>query len=105
MNFWLEILISTAVAIFLYFVFRILILIFASHELDRSEKIIRKEDSLEVFADADSLEYYLRCALAASDGKVEIVVYIRKNSDDKADMLDILMKLKRNHKNLSYRLI
>ncbi len=105
MNFWLEILIGVAVAIFLYFVFRVLLVIFAGRELDRSERIARKSDVIEVFADVDSLEYYVRCALTAASDKIEVVVYIRKDSADKDDMLDILMKLKRNHRNLSYRLI
>ena len=105
MTFWLEILIGTAFSFFLYFAFRAMIMIFAEHELDSSEKTIRKKDAIEVFADPESLEYYVRLALVAAEGKTEVIAYVKKDGADKADMLDTVTKLKKNHKNLSYRLI
>ena len=105
MNFWLDILIGTALAIFLYFAFRVMLLVFAEHEIDSSEETMRKNDAIEVFADVESLEYYVRVALAAADERMAVVVYVKKNCADKADMIDIISKLKKRHKNLSYRLI
>lgn len=105
MNFWLEILIGAALAAFLYFAFRIMLVIFARHELDSSERVNRGDDAIEVFADVESLEYYVRCALVAADDSTEVIVYVKKDSADKADMIDILVKLRKHHRNLSYRLI
>jgi hypothetical protein len=105
MNFWLEILIGIVFSFFLYFVFRAMILFFAERELDSSEKAIRKHDAIEVFADSESLEYYVRLALVAAEGKTEVIAYVKKDSAVKADMLDTVTKLKKNHRNLSYRLI
>ena len=105
MNFWLEILVSVALALSLYFVFRSMLFLFSEHEVEASEKIVRTEDAIEIFADAKSLEYYVRLALVAAEGKTEVIVYVKKDSADKADMLDTLTKMKNEHKNLSYRLI
>ena len=105
MNFWLEILIGAAFAVSLYFAFRMMLIIFAEHEIDSSKCAIRKKDAIEVFADAESLEYYVRLALAAADERMAVIVYVKKDCADKADMVDILSKLKKCHKNLNYRLV
>ena len=105
MNFWLEILVSTALILSLYFVFRVMLFLFAEHELDASLKVQRSQDAIEIFADAESLEYYIRLALVAAEGETEVIAYVKKDSADKADMLDTISKMKKEHKNLSYRLI
>ena len=105
MNFWLEILVSTALVLSLYFVFRVMLFLFAEHELETSLKTRQTRDAIEIFADAESLEYYVRLALVAAEGKTEVVAYVKKDSADKADMLDIIAEMKKEHKNLSYRLI
>jgi hypothetical protein len=105
MNFWLEILVSAALVLSVYFVFRVMLFLFAEREVIASEKTERTEDAIEIFADAESLEYYVRLALVAAEGKTEVIAYVKKDSADKADMLDTLAKMKNEHKNLSYRLI
>ena len=105
MNFWLEILVSTALVLSLYFVFRLMLFFFAEHELDASLNAQRSQDAIEIFADAESLEYYIRLALVAAEDKTEVIVYVKKDSADKADMLDTISRMKKEHKNVSYRLI
>lgn len=104
MNFGLEILIAALLVAFLYYVFRMIYILFARHELDASA-CNRKADAIEVFADANSLEYYLRMALAAAEEQMAVIAYIKKESVDKDEMLDIVARFRRTHKNLSYRLI
>ncbi len=104
MNFWLKILICAVFVAVLYLVFRIMMVLFADSELFRSELVQRKENAIEIFAEIDSLEYYLRLALAASD-EIAIVVYIGKGCAYQDEMTDIVTRMHREHKNVSYRLI
>ncbi len=105
MNFTVEILTAAAGIALVYFVFRALFLMFAVKELNGAELVKRKPAAIEVYAKAESLEYYARLALAAAKGTTAVVVYIQKESEESSDMLDTVIKLRREHKNLSYRLI
>ncbi len=104
MNFWLKICLAVLFVAAFYFVFRVLLLLFAEHELEH-DAVKRKENAIEVFAGADALEYYLRMALTAANGEIDVVAYIKKDSEDREDMLDTVSRLRREHKNLSYRWI
>ncbi len=105
MNLWLKILAAAAFLVFLYGMYCLLAVLFARHELDASDAVKRRDDAIEIFADAESLEYYLRMALAASDENIAVVAYVKKDSADRDDMIDTVTRLHREHKNLSYRLI
>lgn len=65
-----------------------------------------EDGSLSVFAEAETLEFAIRCALAASKGgTIPVVVHIRREDPSRGEMIDMTEKLSRTYKNLSYRLI
>jgi hypothetical protein len=51
------------------------------------------------------LEYYVRLALTVADGRIFVVAYLKKDSAEKDDMLDTVLRFRRAHKNLSYQWI
>ena len=88
----------------LYLVCRFLICRFASAELSRSGAV-REKDSIQIYAEADSLEYYLRVALAASAmDRMTIIVNIPKHDGRKQEMKAIVRMMRRRHKNIFYRI-
>ena len=77
---------------------------FASAELSRSGAV-REKDSIQIYAEADSLEYYLRVALAASESDhMTIVVNIPRHDGRKQEMKAIVRMMRRRHKNIFYRI-
>ncbi len=105
MNLWLKILAAATFLVLLYGLYCLMAVLFARHELDASGIVKRQENAIEIFAEAESLEYYLRMALAASGESVVVVAYVKRDSADREDMIDTVMRLHREHKNLSYRLM
>ncbi len=105
MSFWLEIGIGAVIVVSLYFAFRACWQIFAQTELRKAEAVKQHRDAIEIYADADALEYYVRLALAVADGNIAVVAYLKKESAEKADMLDTVLRFRRTHKNLSYQWI
>lgn len=105
MSFWSEIGIALIIALSIYAAFRAVIQIFAQTELQRSCFVKRREDAIEIYADTEALEYYVRLALAVADGRISVVAYLKKDSAEKADMLDTVLRFRRTHKNLSYQWI
>ena len=78
---------------------------FGRRELMRSGMSSEEEDAIHIYANAESLEYYIRCALMSSNPeKIRIVVHIRKNDACRDEMIDITERLSKTHKNLTYRL-
>ena len=79
---------------------------FGRKELKRSDISSEENGAINIYANAESLEYYIRCALmSASLEKIQIVVNIRRNDISRDEMIDITERLGRTHKNLTYRLI
>ena len=94
---------AAGIAIF-YLICYFLISRSASAELSRSGAV-REKDSIQIYAEADSLEYYLRVALAASaTDRMTIVVNIPKRDGRRAEMKAIVRMMRRRHKNIFYRM-
>lgn len=105
MDFWLYILISALVVALVNLAVRRLAVRMAKRELTLFGARIC-DDVIEVYADAKSLEYYTRCALMAADeNRISVIVYVPRAHIEKDEMLDTIAKLRRRHKNLTYRLI
>ena len=96
--------VSAAGIAVLYLIFRFLIFRFACVELSRGGAV-RQRDAIQIFAEADSLEYYLRVALAASTpDRMTIIVNIPKHDTRKGEMKAIVRMMRRRHKNIFYRM-
>ncbi len=106
MDTWQCVWLSVAGIGILYLLAHFLILHLASNELSDSRSVRKTDDCIEIYAKAESLEYYIRCALSASDGaKLRIVVNISKDDVKRDEMMAIVETMRRSHKNVSYRLI
>jgi hypothetical protein len=78
---------------------------YARAELSRSGAVW-ENDAIQIYAEADSLEYYLRVAIAASsDDRVTIIVNIPKNNGRKNEMRETVRMMRRRHKNIFYRMM
>ena len=65
-----------------------------------------EDDSIQIYAEADSLEYYLRVAIAASaNDRVAIVVNISESDGRKNEMRETVRMMRRRHKNIFYRMM
>jgi hypothetical protein len=96
---------SAAGIAFLYLVLYFLIFRYARAELSRSGASW-EDDAIQIYAEADSLEYYLRVAIAASsDDRVTIIVNIPKNNGRKNEMRETVRMMRRIHKNIFYRMM
>ena len=66
---------------------------------------LREKDAIQIYAEAESLEYYLRVAIAASGAeRLTIIVNIPKNDGKKDEMKEIVRMMRRRHKNIFYRM-
>ena len=89
---------------FIYLISHRLIVWYASAELSKSGASV-EDDAIQIYADADSLEYYLRIAIAANaDDRVTIIVNIPKSDVRKDEMKEIVRMMRRRHKNIFYRM-
>ncbi len=103
MNLWTEVLLAGLIVLGVYLVCKISLMLFSEWELNASDAVKRSETAIEVYARFESLEYYVRLALAASEGKLPVIVYLKKEDQNARDMEDTLQKIRREHRNLSYR--
>ena len=88
----------------LYSLVHFIIFRFASAELSKSGAS-RERDAIRIYADAESLEYYLRVAIAASGReRLTIIVHIRKDDPGQNEMKAIVRMMRRRHKNIFYRI-
>jgi hypothetical protein len=95
---------SAAGIAFLYFVLYFCIYEYARAELSRSGASW-EDDAIQIYAEADSLEYYLRIAIAANaNDRVPIIVNISENDSRKNEMKQIVRMMRRRHKNIFYRM-
>ena len=89
----------------IYLILYDLVVRYASAELSASGAL-REKDAIQIYARADSLEYYLRVALAASaSDRITIIVNISKNDRNKDEMKEIVHMMRRRHKNIFYRMM
>lgn len=102
----IAVLLGMAAVYGLYMLIQALIARFGKRELMRSGVSSEENGDINIYANAESLEYYIRCALMSSSlERVRIVVNIRKSDAAREEMIDITQRLGRTHKNLTYRLI
>ena len=96
---------SAAGIAFLYFILYFLIFRYARAELSRSGASW-EDDAIQIYAEADSLEYYLRIAIAASANDcMQIIVNISENDSRKNEMRETVRMMRRRHKNIFYRMM
>ena len=95
---------SAAGIAFLYFIFYFCIFEYARAELARSGASW-EDDAIQIYAEAESLEYYLRIALASSaNDRVTIIVNISGSDPKKNEMKEIVRMMRRRHKNIFFRI-
>ena len=89
----------------IYLVLYELVVRYASAELSASGAL-REKDAIQIYARADSLEYYLRVAIAASaSDRITIIVNISKDDKNKDEMKETVRMMRRRHKNIFYRMM
>ena len=106
MKLFVTIFLCAAAVFFLYRTVLRLAAGFGKRELARSPHAGETDGVLYIYAEAGSLEYYIRCALMANaTDPVRIVVNIRESDACREEMIDITERLARESKYLTYRLI
>ena len=96
---------SAAGIAFLYFILYFLIFRYARAELSRSGASW-EDDAIQIYAEADSLEYYLRIAIAANaNDRVPIIVNISESDGKKNEMRETVRMMRRRHKNIFYKMM
>lgn len=101
---WLGLCLCAAGIALVYLIFYFFICRYARVELSRGGSL-REKDAIQIYASADSLEYYLRVAIAASGAdRVSIIVNIPKHDSKRNEMKEIVRMMRRRHKNIFYRM-
>ena len=89
-----------------YLLIHIGVVVLFREELSESGVCLREEDSIHIYAKAESLEYYLRAAILSSGNqKTAIIVNIPKTDGKREDMIETVRMMRRKYKNISYRMI
>ncbi|MBO5007150.1 MAG: hypothetical protein J6C89_06870 [Clostridia bacterium] len=99
-----DVAVSAAVLALAYFSFRSLFSFFAKSEVRKSNKVKRKAGTLQIYADAESLEYYIRMSLSA-EPHMAVVVNIDKNSAEAEELAYIAGIFAHRTKNLKINYI
>lgn len=74
--------------------------------LSKNPRVSLEDDRVAIFARSDTLEYELRLALTASVfRRRDIIVLIARNDPSEAEMTDLILKMRRRHKNIFYKMI
>lgn len=95
----------TIVIALIYLCLYVLFFRFARAELKKID-VVREENAILLYVEADALEYYLRMALIASGNKrLDIIVNIPRTDGKKDEMKAIVCAMRRKHKNIFYRMI
>ncbi len=89
---------------FMYLLFRALFAAFAGREVRKSDKVKRKAGTLQIYANAESLEYYIRMSLSA-EPRMAVIVNIDKNSAEAEELAYIAGVFARRTKNLKINYI
>lgn len=95
---------SAVTVMCLYFVFYALFLNFAKNEIAKSREVRRREQTFEIYANAESLEFYIRMAMAA-EPKTKIIVNINTNCAEAGELEFIAAKFAHKAGNLKIRYI
>lgn len=98
------ILLSAAAVTLLYLFFYALFSAFAKSEIEHSREVKRRGQTFEIYASAESLEYYVRMAMAA-EPKTKIIVNIERGGADSEEQEFIASRLARRAGNLKIRYI
>ncbi len=99
-----QILSAALVVAVLYFLIRAALIGTAKRELARMGAEW-DETRIVLCATADSLEYALRCALLAADGRSTVIVSVPSRSADREELMDIIARFSLRHQNLRYQMI
>ncbi len=96
---------SAAILFLVYDLFLLCRFAFAKKELVLSGLSWKTDGEIHMEAILESAEYYIRMAVwASNDGRVPIVVHIRKNDENRKELLFIAENMARRFPNLSIRL-
>ncbi|MBO5023240.1 MAG: hypothetical protein J6D11_02885 [Clostridia bacterium] len=99
-----DVAVSAAVLALAYFAFRALFSAFAKSEVRKSDKVKKKAGTLQIYANAESLEYYIRMSLYA-EPRTAVIVNIDKNSAEAEELAYIASVFARRTKNLKINYI
>ncbi|MBQ9748009.1 MAG: hypothetical protein IJV98_04415 [Clostridia bacterium] len=87
----------------IYFALRALLSRMAKRALDAVGAAEGTEET-SVFAECETLEYAVRCALLRANGRRRIMIYIPSESKDRDELLDIAARLAARYRNVEYQL-
>lgn len=100
------ILLSFAISLSIVLFGYLLISFFAYNEIQKSEEVKISENSVKIFANADSLEYYIRCSMFACSGRDVLIVICLNPADRHFDeMLSIAKSFAGQYGNIRYELM
>lgn len=85
MELFVIILVSALALVFLYVIYKKLFFDFAKKEIEKSSVIKRKDDTFVIYANKESLEYYIRMARGLGR-KTKVIINIEKNSADTEEL-------------------
>lgn len=100
------ILLSFAISLSMVLLGYLLISFFAFHEIQKSEEVKISENCVKIFANVDSLEYYIRCSMFACSGR-DVVIVICLNPADRHfdEMISIARTFAKQYGNIRYELM
>lgn len=106
MNAAISVLCALAIALALYFFVYMMAAFFAENEIEKSEFVKFKENRVEIFANYENLEYYIRCSIFACRREdTPIVVNISRQDRHFDENLYIAECFAKKHGNIRIRLI
>ena len=74
--------------------------------LSKNPRVSLEKHRVSIFAQSDVLEYELRLSLMAGVfRRMDIIVLIPRNDPSEAEMTDLILKMRRRHKNIFYKMI
>ena len=103
MNQILQIFLFAAGIFVCYLLISFIIFLFSRRELMQKGIIPAEDHTIQIYAEAEALEYYLLLALAASENRrMKIIVHIPKTDGACDDMISTVRMMRRKHKNIFY---
>lgn len=100
------ILLSFAVALGIVLLGYLLLSFFAYNEIQKSEEVKISENCVKIFANPDSLEYYIRCSMFACSGR-DVIIVVCLNPADRhfEETLSIAESFAAQYANVRYELM
>ena len=106
MNIAISVLCALAVALVLYFFLYAMMAFFAENEIEKSEFVKIKENCVEIFANYENLEYYIRCSIfACPRAGFPIVINIERDDRHFEDNIYIAQSFAKKHGDIRIRLV